>query len=88
MLDTKQYNQVERAFHPCVIVEIGHNRTWLTALRYGTYQHSRLQMKSLEVEALILTSNYTLNTISDSLLECITNNIFIYISTDGAREKK
>ena len=53
MLDTKQYNQVERAIHPCVIATIEHNRTWPTALRYGTYQYSGLQMKSLEVEALI-----------------------------------
>ena len=36
----------------------------------------------------LLISNYTLNTKSDSLLECITNNISLYISIDGAREEK
>ena len=34
----------------------------------------------------LLISNYTLNTKFDTLLECITNNISLYISTDGARK--
>ena len=57
-LDTKQYNKIEGAFHPSVIAAIGYNRTWPIALRYGTHQYGRLQMKSLEVEDLIIKIQY------------------------------
>ena len=52
-LTTKQYNKIEGAFHPSVIAAMGYNRTWPIALRYGTHLYGGLQMKSLEVEALI-----------------------------------
>ena len=52
-LDTKQYNQLEGVFHPFVIVAMGYNHTWPITLRYGTHQYGGLQMKSLEVGALI-----------------------------------
>ena len=32
---------------------MGYNRTWPIALRYGTHKYGGLQMKSLEIEALI-----------------------------------
>ena len=56
-LDTKQYNKIEGAFHPSVIAAMGYNRTWPIVLRYGTHQYGGLQMKSLEVEALIKKYN-------------------------------
>ena len=40
-------------FHPCVIAVVEYNRTWPMALRYRTHQHGGLQIKNLEVEALI-----------------------------------
>jgi len=52
-LTTKQYNKIESEFHPSVIAAMGYNHTWPNALRYGTHQYGGLQMKSLEVEALI-----------------------------------
>ena len=54
-LTTKQYNKIESEFHPNVIAAMGYNRTWPNALRYGTHHYDGLQMKSLEVEALIKT---------------------------------
>ena len=53
VLTTKQYNKIEGAFHPSVIAAMGYNRTWPIALRYDTPKYGGLQMKSLEVEALI-----------------------------------
>ena len=40
-------------FHSCVIAAIGYNRTWSIALRFGTHKYGGLQIKILEVEALI-----------------------------------
>ena len=45
--------KLEETFHPYVIVVMVYNRTWPIVLRYGTHQYGGLQMKSLEVEALI-----------------------------------
>ena len=59
--DTKQYNQIEGAFRPCVITAMRYNRKWPITLRYGTHQYGGLQMKSLEVKAFIKKFN-VLNT--------------------------
>ena len=52
-LDTNICNKIGGVFHPIIIATMGYNRICPIALRYGTYQYSGLQMKSLEVEALM-----------------------------------
>lgn len=57
VLSTNQYNAIEGTFRPSAIAVMGYNRTWPITLRYGAYQYGGLQMKSLEVEALIKKYN-------------------------------
>ena len=52
-LSTKQYNSIQQQYITSAISSMGYNKTWLVSLRYGDDKYCGLQLKHLEIEALI-----------------------------------
>ena len=52
-LSEKQYIQINKAHILQAISSMGFNRTWILALRFRFHTYGTLQLKHIEVEALI-----------------------------------
>ena len=52
-LTSNNFKVIQRQCSTSTISVIGYNKTWQLTLRYGNHQYSGLQIKHLEVEALI-----------------------------------
>ena len=52
-LFTNQDKSIQQQYITSAISSMGYNKTWPVSLRYGDHKYCGLQLKNLEIEALI-----------------------------------